>query len=105
MKINEIKRAIEELRELQSLIDPTEAGGNARWNALQSWIDNHPTWRPLIDAAVKLPPDQALASLAAGIGLDLSLLRPFDPSGEIIRKAVATMAELQTLYTERSQLS
>lgn len=105
MRINEIKRAIEELRELQSLIEPTEAGGNARWAALQLWIDAHPAWRPLIDAAVQLPPDQALAGLTAGIGLDLSLLRPFDPSGEILRKAVATMAELQTLYKERSQLS
>ena len=74
MNVTELTRAMTELRDLHALIQPTEAGGDARWNALQSWIARNPRWQPIINEILSLSPADALHAIGTQLNLNLPVV-------------------------------
>lgn len=101
MNVRDLTQAMEELRDLHALIQPTEAGGDARWNALQSWINQNPRWKPIINEILTLAPAEALQAIGAQLNLNLPVVFQLFP--DAAAKAEGFISELQTLYKQRSQ--
>lgn len=101
MNVRDLTQAMTELRALHALIQPTEAGGDARWNALQSWIAQNPRWTPIINEILTLAPAEALQAIGAQLNLNLPAVFQLFP--DAAAKAEGFISELQTLYKQRSQ--
>lgn len=102
MNVRDLTQAMTELRDLHALIQPTEAGGEARWNALQSWIERNPRWKPIINEILALSPEDALRTIGAQLNLNLPVVFQLFPDAAV--KAEGFISELQTLYKQRSLL-
>ena len=101
MKINDMMAAFQELQSLQELIQPTTAGGEARWNALQQWLQDNPRWQPVVQQILNQPPAEALNALATSLKVDWAFIKGAFPA--IPPKAETVIAEIQQMYKERSQ--
>lgn len=95
----EIAGIVAKFNELASLLEPKN--GNGRWNKLQEWLNRNPDKKHLIEKVSKLDAKKGFEYLIGELGIDLNILRPFDPCGEIETKAHSAIAELQKLYNER----
>lgn len=100
MNVRDLTQAMAEMRDLHTLIQPTVAGGDARWQALQSWIERNPRWQPIVAAIVDLEPAEALNEIGRQLDLNLHVIAQLFP--EAAAKAEGVISELQTLYKQRS---
>ena len=88
-----------QLNSLAILLDP--ANGDGRWDALQDWLKKNPGKKKAIETAAEMEPESALTFLLDAVGIDLQILTPFDPQGQIRGKATIAISHLQELYKSR----
>lgn len=97
-------KVIAELKRLSLLVSTDEQGQEARWQALQAWLADHPTYRATLCRCLKLAPAEAVQHLCREFDLEIDTIKTFDPNGSLLAMTERTIAQLQNLYTERARI-
>jgi aminopeptidase N len=104
MNFQEAMNILGELRAFLALIQSPEA----RWDAVQKWLDENPRWRSKLTRYLSLAPDVAVKDLKGYIrartGVPQEMLA-LAVTPDIEAQAKCAIEKLQTLYRERAQLT
>jgi len=104
MNLQEAKNIIGDLLAFLTLLQSPEA----RWDAVQEWLDKNPRWRSKMTHYLSLAPEVAVQDLKGYIrartGVPQELLA-LAVTPDIEAQARGAIEKLQTLYRERAQLT
>lgn len=102
MKWNEVLTITSQLHALSELLKPEN--GDARWGALQEWLDKNPEWKSEVDYYVTVSGEEALEDLREYIcsraGITKTFLATVIPA-PMEAQARASIEIIQQLYRER----
>jgi hypothetical protein len=101
----DFKKAMAIVGELQTLVALLESQ-DARWEALQDWLESNPRWRKLIDHYVKITPDEAVLDLRAWLHDQTKIpavVMDQYITEEVKAKTRAAIVRLQELYKARKR--
>lgn len=99
------KLAMAIVGELQALVALLESQ-DARWEALQDWLESNPRWRKLINHYVKITPDEAVLDLKAWLHDQTKIpavVMDQYITEEVKAKTRAAIVRLQELYKARKR--
>lgn len=103
MGLIEALRALNDFKDLALLVSDSAAGQEARWQAVQKWLRDNPTYETIVNNCLTMPPASAVTYLCNQWGIDSGLLQAFDPHRKFSTMAEMTIEQLQTLYRERKE--
>lgn len=97
----EVLQLFFQVNRLQKLLAPEN--GNERWDYLQQWLQENPTYRKQVNYCLTLSPQDAVDYLSDEFSLDRDLINLFDPKRVMLGKIENVIETIQTLYKERRE--